>query len=153
MLGDIKNQGIELSLAGDVTPRLNLVAGAVLSRPRVTGEGVTLGRVGRRPVGLAARRIELNLDWRTPLAEGLSLDLSASHSSRIPATVNNLVFIPARPNVDIGARYRFRVGKTAASMRVAVNNLTDESGYELRGAGAYDLFNGRTISLFVSADL
>ena len=151
-LGDIKNQGVELSLAGNVTPRLNLVAGAVLSRPRVTGEGVTLGRIGRRPVGLAARRLEINLDWQTPWLEGLSLDLSGSHSSRIPATVNNLVSIPARPNVDIGARYRFRIGSTAASARIGINNLTDESGYELRGAGAYDLFNGRTVSLFLSAD-
>lgn len=152
LLGDIKNQGIELSLAGNVTPRLNLVGGAVLSRPRVTGEGVRLGRIGRRPVGLAARRLELNLDWQTPWVDGLSLDLSASHSSRIPATVNNLVSIPARPNVDIGARYRFRFGETAASLRLGVNNLTDERGYELRGAGAYDLFNGRTFSLFLSAD-
>lgn len=152
LLGDIKNQGIELSFAGNVTPRLNLVAGAVLARPRVTGEGVRLGRVGRRPVGLAARRLELNLDWQTPWVDGLSLDLSASHSSRTPATVNNLVSIPARPNVDIGARYRFRFGETAASLRLGVNNLTDESGYELRGAGAYDLFNGRTVSLFLSAD-
>lgn len=151
-LGDIKNQGVELSLAGNVTPRLNLVAGAVLTRPRVTGEGVTLGRVGQRPVGLAARRLELNLDWQTPWVEGLSLDLSASHSSRIPATVNNLVSIPARPNFDMGARYRFRIGETAASARIGINNLTDEGGYELRGAGAYDLFNGRTVSLFLSAD-
>jgi iron complex outermembrane receptor protein len=152
LLGDIKNQGIELSLAGNITPRLNLVAGSVLARPRVTGEAVTLGRVGRRPVGLASRRIELNLDWQTPWVEGLSLDLSASHSSRIPATVNNLVFIPARPAIDIGGRYRFRVGQTAASVRIGINNLTNESGYELRGAGAYDLFNGRTVSLFLGAD-
>jgi iron complex outermembrane recepter protein len=152
LLGDIKNQGIELSVAGNVTPRLNVVAGAVITRPRVTGDGVALGRVGRLPVGFAARRLELNLDWRTPWVEGLSFDLSAAHSSRIPATVNNRVFIPARPNIDIGARYRFKLGTNDASVRIGINNLTDESGWELRGAGAYDLFNGRTVSLFLGAD-
>jgi iron complex outermembrane receptor protein len=152
LLGDIENKGIELSVVGNVTPRLNLVAGTVFSRPRVTGEGVRLGRVGSRPVGLAAQRYELNVDWQSPLIEGLSLDVSASHSSRVPATVNNLVYIAARPNVDIGGRYRFRVGRTAASARIGINNLTNEGGYELRGAGAYDLFNGRTVSLFLSAD-
>lgn len=49
-----------------VTPRLDVVAGAVLSRPRATGEGVRLGRVGEHPVGMSRRSMELNLDWRTP---------------------------------------------------------------------------------------
>ena len=54
LLGDLANRGIELSLAGALTPRLNIVTGAVLSRPRATGEGVRLGRVGPRPVGWRA---------------------------------------------------------------------------------------------------
>jgi len=152
LLGDIKNQGIEISLAGNITPRFNVVGGAVFARPRVTGEGVALGPVGRLPVGFAARRIELNLDWQTPWLKGLSFDFSGTHSSRVPATVNNRVFIPARPSMDIGGRYRFKIADNAASVRIAINNVTDESGYELRGAGAYDLFNGRTVSLFLGAD-
>ena len=38
LLGDVINQGIEASVAGAVTPRLSIVAGAVLLRPRVTGD-------------------------------------------------------------------------------------------------------------------
>ncbi|NJL17997.1 MAG: TonB-dependent receptor [Nitrospira sp.] len=56
LLGDVKNQGIEMSLSGALTDRLDIVAGAVLSRPRVTGEGVRLGRLGRLPVDQAARK-------------------------------------------------------------------------------------------------
>lgn len=152
LLGDIRNQGIELSLSGSLTSRLNIVAGAVLTRPRVTGEGVTLGRIGRRPVGLPSRRIEVSGDWRVPGVEGLSLDATISHSSKIPATVDNLAAIPERTLVDTSVRYRFNLSGNPATLRVGASNLFDVRGYELQGAGAYDLFAGRVVSLFLGID-
>lgn len=44
----------------------NVAAGAASPRMRVTGEGVALGRLGRLQGGLPARRVDLNLDWRSP---------------------------------------------------------------------------------------
>jgi len=151
-LGDVQNRGVEVSLAGRITPRLNLVAGAVLSRPRATGEGVRLGRVGERPVGMSRRSAEVNLDWRTPWLEGLSLDMTASHSGAITATVDNRVAIPARTLASLSGRYRFQLAERPASLRVAVSNLFDSYGLELRGAGAYDIVNGRLVSAYLSVD-
>ncbi len=151
-LGDVQNRGLEVSLAGALTPRLNVVAGAVLSRPRATGEGVRLGRVGERPVGMSRRSVELNLDWRTPWIEGLSLDMTASHSGAVTATVDNRVALPARTLAALSGRYRFKLGERPASLRVAVSNLFDTYGLELRGAGAYDVINGRLASAYVSVD-
>ncbi|MFC0250403.1 TonB-dependent receptor domain-containing protein [Massilia consociata] len=152
-LGDVENRGVEMSLAGALTPRLNIVAGAVLSRPRATGEGVKLGRVGERPVGMSRRSAELNLDWRTPWLEGLSLDMTASHSGAVTATVDNRVAIPARTLVALSGRYRFRLAERPASLRVAVHNVFDTYGLELRGAGAYDVIAGRLASAYLSVDL
>lgn len=151
-LGDVRNQGLELSFAGQLTPRLNIVTGAVLSRPRATGDGVRLGRVGARPVGLAKRNIELNLDWRTPWLDALSLDMTASHSGAVTATVDNRVAIPARTLVALSGRYRFTLLDRPATLRVAVNNLFDVYGYDLKGAGAYDLIAGRLASAYISVD-
>lgn len=151
-LGDVQNQGLELSLAGALGSRLNVVAGAVLSRPRATGEGVKLGRVGERPVGMSRRTVELNLDWRTPWLEGLSLDMTASHSGAITATVDNRVALPARTLAALSGRYRFTLAGRPASLRVAVSNLFDTYGLELRGAGAYDVINGRLASAYLSID-
>lgn len=153
LLGDVQNRGMEVSLAGRVTPRLNVVAGAVLSRPRATGEGVRLGRVGERPVGMSRRNMELNLDWRTPWLEGLSLDMTASHSGAVTATVDNRVAIPARTLAALSGRYRFQLADRPASLRVAVSNLFDTYGLELRGAGAYDVIAGRLASAYLSVDL
>lgn len=152
LLGDVRNRGVELSLSGAVTPRLNVVTGAVLLKPRVTGEGVTLGRLGKRPVGLPARTIMLNLDWRPPVLAGLSLDLGVSHASDIVATRDNLVSIPARTLIDLGARYRFTLAGKAATFRIRMTNVTGEEGFELQGAGAYDIIAGRLVNAYLAVD-
>lgn len=152
LLGEVQNRGLELSVAGRLGPRLNLVAGAVLSRPRATGEGVRLGRVGERPVGMSRRSAEINLDWRTPWLDGLSLDMSASHSGAVTATVDNRVAIPARTLAALGGRYRFVLGERPATLRVSLNNVFDTYGLELKGAGAYDVIGGRMLSAYLSVD-
>lgn len=153
LLGDVINQGVEASVAGAITPRLSIVAGAVLLRPRVTGEGVALGRVGQRPVGAIDQRIEFNADWRPSQLSGLSLDVSASHRSAETATRDNSVAIPARTIVDLGGRYAFRLAGNAATLRVAISNIFDVQGFDLRGAGAYDIIENRLLSAYLTIDL
>lgn len=152
LLGDVEHRGVEASLSGQLTPRLDIVAGGVFMRPRVTGEGVTLGRVGPRPVGQPARTLQLNLDWRPPGAEGLSLDAGVTHLSQRPATRDNRVYLPARTLVDLGARYRFKADGRDASLRLRVTNLFNVHGWDLRGAGAYDLFPGRVAAIALAVD-
>lgn len=152
LLGDMTNRGVELSVAGRPVPSLSVVAGAVLSRPRANGEGVALGRIGARPVGIASRTAELSLDWRTPWREALSLDTTVSHSGALTATVDNRVAIPARTLVTVGGRYRFRLCDRPATLRIAVANLSDVYGYELKSAGAYDIIPGRLASAYLSVD-
>jgi iron complex outermembrane recepter protein len=152
LLGDTRNRGIEMSLSGSLTERLDVLLGAVVSDPEVTGEGVALGRLGPKPVGQAARKIDFNLDWRPPIVEGLSLNLAVAHSGKIVSTRDNLVSIPARTLVDIGGRYGFKLGDNPASLRLSVTNLFNEYGYELRGAGSYDLIPGRVASARLVVD-
>ncbi|GGI76306.1 TonB-dependent receptor [Polymorphobacter multimanifer] len=152
LLGNIVSRGVEMSVAGAITPRLNVVAGGVLLRPRVTGEGVGLGRVGERPVGLAARSFDFNADWRPPILDGLSVDIGVSHTGSIIATRNNLVSIPSRTLVDLGARYRFKLSGKDATIRAQVNNVGNVYGFDLRGAGAYDIIAGRVASAYLTVD-
>ena len=151
-LGDVINQGAEISVAGPLTQRLSVVAGAVLLRPRVTGEDVAGGQVGQRPVGAISRRLELNADWRPPWLAGLSLDLSASHRSAETATVSNLTAIPPRTIIDLGGRYQFALAGKAATLRLQIENLTDQQGFKLEGAGAYDLIPGQRLGGYLTVD-
>jgi len=153
LLGDVKHQGIEASVAGAITPRLNIVAGGVFMRPRVTGEGVRLGRVGRLPIGQPARNLQGNLDWRPPWLDGLSLETNVTHLSRRAARLDNRLFLPNRTLVDVGARYRFKLAGNDATLRVRVTNLFNVYDFDLRGAGAFDLIAGRVAFLSLATEL
>lgn len=152
LLGDTRNRGLELSLSGNLTNRLDILLGAVVSDPEVTGEGVRLGRLGPKPVGQAARKIDFNLDWRLPIPKEVSLNVAVAHSGKIPSTRDNVVSIPARTLVDLGGRYNFKLGQNRASLRVSVTNAFNEYGFELRGAGSYDIISGRVVSTRLVVD-
>jgi iron complex outermembrane receptor protein len=128
-LGEVQHRGVELSLAGRVAAGLNLVAGAVLMDPRVTGEAVQNGRVGRRPVGQTNRLLRLNLDYALPFASGVSVDLGIVNNGARTVSTDNHMNLPARTIVDLGARYRFRAAGSAASLRLQVANLFHHNGW------------------------
>ena len=151
-LGQVINRGIETSIAGPVTSQLSIVAGAVLLWPKVTGEAVAKGRVGPRPVGAIGQRVEFSADWRPAFAPGVSFDGKLAWRSAETATVSNRVQIPGRARVDVGGRYRFRLGGKAVLFRVQVTNLFDGDGFEQRGAGAYGPIEGRQVQGYVTVD-
>lgn len=150
-LGDIRSRGVEVSLSGSPTQDLRMVLGGALLDPNVTGEGVALGRVGPRPVGLPKVRLDLNAEWTTPI-EPLSVDVRLAHRGRRPATTANDVHLAARTVVDLGARYRFKIAESDATLRVSVSNVFDEKGFELFGSGAYDIAARRLLSVYLAAD-
>ncbi len=152
LLGDVINRGIEASLAGPLTDTLSVVAGAVLLQPRVTGEAVDAGRIGDRPIGAISRRFEASADWRPPFLPGASFDTRLAYRSAETATVSNLTAIPARTQVDVGGRYRFKMSGRGVLLRLQVTNLLDVQSFELRNAGAYNLFPGRLIQGYVTVD-
>ncbi len=154
-LGDTQNRGVEFSLSGNITPRLDIVAGAVFSQPEVTGKAVDLGVVGKRPVGIAGRKIDLHLEWRPPGFEDGSLDMGVRHSGSVVSTRNNLVSIPDRTMVDLGARYRFNLHNQPASLRLAATNIFNIRSYDLAGSGAYNLYgrSGRLLETRLIVDL
>jgi iron complex outermembrane receptor protein len=136
-LGEVRNRGAELSLAGQITPRLNIVLGAVLLDAEVSGDQVDLGLIGRRPVGSAARTITGALNWNVPQIEGLSLDLSIdSASSRIANAANSLV-IPARTSYSLGGRYRFDLSGKPAVFRAQLATANNIYRYANIGEGFY----------------
>ena len=152
-LGSIRNQGIELSVSGTLSPRLDLVAGGIFLKPRVTGEAVARGVVGNRPVGFAARNLTANLDWRPTSNPDFSLDVRVTHRSAVTATTDNLVSIPPQTLVDIGGRYPVVLGPAKGSVRVSLSNIFDTRGFDLSGAGAYDIISGRLAQVRLTFDI
>jgi len=154
-LGETQNRGIEFSFNGSVTPELDIVAGAVFSQPKVSGDAVRLGVIGGKPVGIASRKIDFHMEWRPPSVADMSLDMGVRYTGSMVSTRDNLVSIPDRTMVDAGARYQFHLHEYPASLRFQVTNIFNTRSYDLAGAGAYNLFwrSGRLIDTRLIVDL
>ncbi len=152
-LGTVTHRGIELSLTGQLVPGLNLVAGALLLDPRISGEAVTSGQIGSRPIGQSKRRIAANLDWRTQGGEGAwSFDISAEHHSKAVGNGANTVHAPAYTIVNIGARYRIPVGKVLVVIRPTLTNITNAYGWKVSNIGGFTYQRPRRAVLQLIAD-
>lgn len=135
-LGEVRNRGVEVSLAGQITPRLSIVLGAVFLNARVSGDAVDLGLIGPRPVGSIGRTVNGALNWNMPWVEGLSLDLAyQSTSDRV--TAEDTLVIPARYVASLGGRYRFDLFDKPATFRAQLASVNDVYGYNNIGEGYY----------------
>ena len=152
VLGDVRHRGVELSLSGNPVDSLSLVAGAVLMRPRVTGEAVEQGRVGKRPLGQAARILRANAEYRPAFLPGFSIDVAVSNFGERPASRDNLVTVEGYTLIDVGARYRFKLGRSPATFRVQMANVTDAFAWSIVGSNSYGLMDKRRITAFLAVD-
>jgi iron complex outermembrane receptor protein len=152
VLGDVRHAGLEMSLAGEPVTGLSVVAGTVLLRPRVTGPAVRAARLGDRPIGTTSTLVDLRLDYRLPGLAGLSVDLGAVYSGRRVARADNTLYIPERTLLDLGARYRFEIGRAPAVLRVQVRNLTNVYGWRVLGGGGFAYVPERRVVASIAAD-
>ena len=136
-VGIDRSRGAEVSLAGNLSRRLDVVAGGVFLDPRVEPQANATGVIGRRPVGIPSRILNLSANWSGALVAPLSLDASLSHTGPTPGTTDDAVTVPSRTTVNLGARYRFSLGKAKATARLQLANLFDQRGLVSAGPGAY----------------
>ena len=159
-LGLESHKGYEISLAGQVGERLNIIAGAVLMKPEVTGEAVTTGQIGEKPVGQAERIFKFNADYRLASVKGLSFDMGINYSGPRAATGRTFVALGGKQlmteefaTLDLGARYRFKIfdGKPA-TLRVQALNVTDEFAWQVAPSGALQSSNPHAFQASLAVD-
>ena len=151
-IGTTRSRGAEFSVSGNVTKRLNVVAGGFFLDARVERDPTALGNIGKRPVGLPGHVINVNLNWRTPF-ERLSLDTQVFERPRVPSTTDNLVSLPARVNVNLGGRYRFKLSGKDATFRFQVNNVFDTKSFNIAGPGIYQFNSRRFLTGYLAIDV
>ncbi len=152
-LGEVRHRGVEGSLSGNVTPFASIVAGAVLLDPRVTGAPVADGTIGPRPVGTSRSRIVLAVDLHPPRWDGTSVDVQVVRHGGMFADQANMLRLPSRPTVALGARHRLRLGGRDVIARAQVNNLFDTYRWRADASEGLTYTAGRYLSLSLAADL
>lgn len=152
ILGDVRHRGLELSLSGNPAENLSIVGGAVIMQPRVSGEAVRRGRVGHKPLGQSAIILRGNADYRLPFLPGVSLDVALSWYDKRPASRDNLVMVDAYALLDLGARYRFKIGASPATFRIQMQNVTNAFAWNIVGSNSYGLMDKRRFTAFLAVD-
>ncbi|MGE3866641.1 MAG: hypothetical protein AB7G04_06970 [Hyphomonadaceae bacterium] len=158
-LGDETHKGYEISLAGPVTGRLNLVLGAVLQKPEVSGEAVQAGLIGPKPVSQAETTLRLNLDYRTPWIEGLSVDAAWVYVGERAATSRTFTELGGKQlnvkdyqTLDLGMRYRFKIGTHRSTLRAQVFNVFDTFTWKVYPSGGLYVTNPRNFGMSLATD-
>lgn len=151
-VGDVRHRGVELSLTGQVIPGLTVVAGTVLLRARIEGPAVTTGRIGAVPLGRFPHIMRLNVQYGPKAWNGLSLDTQIENVSARYADLLNIVRAPAYTTVNVGGRYAFRVGDTAATLRVQIQNITDAFAWSVSPTANFTPIDPRRFVISLSAD-
>ena len=151
-LGTVRHRGLEISLTGQPIEGLNIVTGAVLMKPRVSGDAVELGLIGKRAVGKAETTIIANVDYRLPFAPAFSVNLGVNHLGERPGSADNLLIVPGRTMIDLGGRYRFELAKNPATFRLQVTNLLDDYAWNVTEFGAFRRTSPRRVQGTLSVD-
>jgi iron complex outermembrane recepter protein len=151
-LGTVEHQGVELSLAGNPTPQLTLVAGSRFLDAEVSGDAVDSGLIGRKPVGKAKRYSIASADYRIE-GTGLSVDTIVENLSRQTANTANTVEVPGRTVMHLGGRYRFTAFGKPTTMRAQWSNIFARYGWTALNGGAYVYNAPRRFYAYVAMDL
>jgi iron complex outermembrane receptor protein len=152
-LGEVQHRGLEVSLTGEPIENLTVVIGGVFMKPRVSGEPVARGEVGRKAVAQTGRTMRASIDYRIPFVEGLSVDAFMQNIGDRVASVNNKVVVPGRSVLDLGARYQFDVNGNPTTIRFKWFNVFNKFGYRVLGDHTFQANQARNVSIYVATDL
>jgi iron complex outermembrane receptor protein len=150
-LGAVRHSGFEASLTGTPLPGLTIVAGGILLRAHLSGDGVTSGAIGNRPIDVPARKLIANIDWHPP-AWATSFDLGVEHIGPNRADTHGRIRVAPYTILDLGVRHRFKMGDAPAVLRLQVSNLLNSYGWEIAGRNAFVYVKPRQLRARLALD-
>jgi iron complex outermembrane recepter protein len=127
LVGDVRHSGYELSLSGKVTPATNVVLGAVLLKPQLSGELVASGQSLDVPPGVSYTNTTVNVEHQ--FNNGWSVDGQLLFEGRRRMTATSRTEVPGVTFLTLGARYDFSLGNRPVTGRFQVVNALDQKGY------------------------
>ncbi len=136
VLGQQRHRGAEVSLAAHFDEKFDVLFGAYLMDPSVSGPGRAAGLVGPRPSGVPKVYARMDASWNTGLPGDTTLTASVEHLGSRPATAtqfahlggNQLMLKPVT-TLDLGTRNLVPIGKTTLSVRMNVRNVFDTKAW------------------------
>jgi iron complex outermembrane recepter protein len=154
--GQQRNQGVELSLYGELARGVRILGGITQLDAKTTQtQGGLLD--GKKVVGVPDTQANVGLEWDIPQLRGLTVDGRVVYTGSQPIDPNNTRSVQSWTRLDLGARYAMSLWDHLLTVRANIDNVTDKAYWASVGGspGANYLVLGapRTFVLSVSADL
>ncbi|MEW4447451.1 TonB-dependent receptor [Qipengyuania sp. JC766] len=135
--GEQRNRGVELFLSAEPVDGLRLIGGATYVDAEITeSDNPTL--LGNAALGVPDWTANANVEWDIPFVRGLTLTGRVQHTGEQAANQTNTLTLDDWTIFDAGARYVLAAGDVPVTLRVAVDNVTDEEYW----ASAFTSFGG-----------
>ena len=146
-LGDQRHQGVEFTLNGEAMPGLRLISGLSINDAELPS--------GNEVPGVPGLSANADVEWDLPFAPGVTLTARAVHTGEQWVNSANTLQIDDWTRFDVGGRYVLAVGDTPVTLRLTIDNVTNERYW----ASAFDVFSTallqgqpRTVKASLSAD-
>ncbi|MEN3973404.1 TonB-dependent receptor [Sphingomicrobium sp. XHP0235] len=128
-LGQQRNEGLEITLNGEPMPGLRIITGVALADAGFDS--------GLEAPGVPQFAANANVEWDVHGLPGLTLNSRLTHTGEQQANAANTLQLGDWTVLDLGARYVFAVGDAPLTLRLTIDNVTDEAYW----ASAFDAFN------------
>jgi iron complex outermembrane receptor protein len=158
-VGNLRHRGVEVSAAGKLTSRLQILAGAVLMKPEASGPAISAGLLGKLPTGTPRLHARVDANYRTDIFGGLTLTAAMLHDSRRALSAQpyaelggKQLMLPAQTTFDIGARQNFHIGKTSFSYRITIQNIFDKRGWKVIAPNSVQQDDVRRYNIYLYVD-
>lgn len=135
LFGRQRNRGIELTIDGEVTPRLRLIGGASLLDAELS-ETNGGANDGNNAPGVPHVMANANVEWDTPFVRGLTLTGRMVATGKQPVNASNTLEIEGWTRFDLGARFVTLARGRPLTLRGGVDNIANRRYW----ASAFETF-------------
>jgi iron complex outermembrane receptor protein len=153
LLGIQRDRGFELSLSGEVASNLHVTAGLLLGDVEIRGQDLAAQGVGPAALGQARVQSAINANYKSLKWPAFSADIAFTFVGAAPATLDDRVYNHAQKLVNIGGRYKFSLADHPATLRVQVQNSTNDYFWNLGTSPGFSQVQPRSLFAYLTVDL
>ena len=147
---ETRSRGVELAFSGKVTDDLSLMGNLAYIDAEVAKATTNQGKT---VYGVPDFTASLGLDYAIPKLEGLNVNARVNYVSEQYLNDDNSLELPDYTIVDLGARYKTKLGGVNTTFLANVDNVTDKKYWESVFNSNYAVLGGaRTYKLGVTFD-
>ncbi|MDN5625008.1 MAG: TonB-dependent siderophore receptor [Acinetobacter sp.] len=129
---ETRSRGVEWSFSGEIMDGLNLLGNIAYTDAELTKAAVTKGvsNEGNTVFGVPEWTASLGLDYAIPMLEGFNVNARANYVGNQYMNDANTLELPDYTIVDLGARYKTKLGGVNTTFLFNVDNVANKKYWE-----------------------